>query len=338
LKSKLFYLFIIATSTVLVFFTFSSKKRSNAIIASVESQKTAISFRKPVQVKTIHVSAGQHVSKGQILLEVERPDLLLEQEKLSNEKQLEQSIKNRLVADYQSKLKLLEIEVLGKTQRLAAEINRIETEIKHNNALYSNILAMTNRDAVTTTQIEQHTDHIQLTSYKDELILLRTYHASEKKRHAVLLSEDQQASMLRAKLIARKEEALRQEQATLIQYATIDGTIGHVSAQLMELIPPYQTIISVYEQLPSTIKAYVNLTTENGNVLSVGQTVSVESASRSYTSTGKVLEIGSRIVGYQDPSKPVDALPLFGKEVFIKLPENNSFLYGEQVFVYPPKN
>ena len=66
----------------------------------------------------------------------------------------------------------------------------------------------------------------------------------------------------------------------------------------------------------------------------MGQSVRVESANRPYLTTGKVLEVGARIVAYQDPSKPLSPVQLFGKEVFIQLPEDNTFLYGEQVFVF----
>lgn len=60
-KNKLFYLFIFLAVVILIAFSFSSVKRSNAIIASVESQKTAISFRKPVQVRAIHKIGRAHV-------------------------------------------------------------------------------------------------------------------------------------------------------------------------------------------------------------------------------------------------------------------------------------
>ena len=50
---------------------------------------------------------------------------------------------------------------------------------------------------------------------------------------------------------------------------------------------------------------------------------------------GTVLEIGARIVEYQNPSTPTEMM-LYGREVFISLPPDNEFLYGEQVIVYPP--
>lgn len=335
IKNKLFYLFIFLAVATLIAFSFSSVKRSNAIIARVESQKTAISFRKSVQVRAIHISAGQHVKKGQLLLEVERPDLQMEQSKLLNEKQLILSEKNRLESDYQSKVNLLAIEMKGKIQRLNVEINRLEFDIKLKQSLYTDMVAITNVDSTLETALYENPDLLQLESYKQEKILLKKYTSSEQSRLKILLEKDLKALQLKVELIEQLEDALELEQAKLKQFAPFNGAIGNVTAQLMELIPPYQTIVTVYEERPSTIKAHQILNT--GYELIVGQQIMVESASRTYCTTGEVIEVGARIVAYQDPTKPATAVQLFGKEIFIKLPDNNEFLYGEQVFVYVSK-
>ena len=303
-------------------------------MAQVESQKTAISFRKPVQVKAIHVNAGQHVTKGQLLLEVERPDLKLDQARLVNEKQLAISDKNRLLSDYQSRVKLLDIEMTGKLQRLQTEIDRLQTEIDFKQALYADMIAISRADSSESVEMVEDADRIQLKSYEQEKVSLGAHYRSEKSRLKLLLEQDIQASELQIELIDEEAQVLAQEQATLQQFAPFDGAIGNVNAQLMELVPPFQTIIAVYEQRPSTIKAHLNL--DSGYKLLVGQKVTVESADRVYSTVGEVLEVGARIVAYQDLALPLSPIQLYGKEIFIKLPDDNSFLYGEQVYVYPP--
>ena len=309
-----------------------SIERSDAIIAQVESQKTAISFGKPILVKAIHVSAGQHVKKGQLLIEVDRPDLIMERTKLLNEKQLIISEKDKLISDLTSRSNLLAIEMSGKIQRLNADINQLETEIRLNQALYADVIALTEANSGLKSNLQEDPDQILLESYKNEIVLLKRYHNSEKLRLKQLSDQDLQALSLQLSLIDEELMALELEQSTLKQFAPFDGAIGNVNIQLMELVPSFKTIITVYEEQPSTIKAFVNLSTSVE--LEVGQVVTVESANRPYLTEGEVLEIGARIVAYQDPSKPVSPIQLFGKEVFIKLPENNEFLYGEQVYVF----
>ena len=330
MKSKLFYVFIFIAVTLLIIFSVSSKKRSNAIIASVESQKTAISFHKPVKVTAIHVSAGQHVNKGPLLLEVERPDLIMEQAELLNDQQLIVSERNRLLSDYKSRVNLLEIEIKGKIQRLEADINSLTAEIEIKRSLYNDMISESNVEREK--PFARDSDDIQIQSLKDEKILMQKYFLSEKTRFKILLDEDLQSVELRISLVKQRLESLENEHASLTQFAPFSGTIGNVSAQLMELIPSFQTILSVYEERPSTIKAHLNMA--SGYELTVGQEITVESANREYSTRGEIIEIGARIVSYKDPSAPTTAIQLFGKEIFIKLPEDNTFLYGEQVFVY----
>ena len=336
LKSKLFYIFIAATSIALMVFSFYSIERSDAIVAQVESQKTAISFQKPILVKAIHVSAGQHVTKGQLLVEVERPDLVMERTKLVNEEQLILSEKNKLNSDQESKVRLLEIEMSGKIQRLQVDISQLENEIRLNQALYADVMAISTYDSSSILTSQENPDQILLNSYQQEIDRLKRYHRSELSRMEVLKFNDLRALDLRLSLLGSELAVLETEEGSQHQLAPFDGAIGNVNIQLMELVSPYQTILTVYEEQPPTIKAFVNIATQIE--LAVGQNVTVESASRSYLTVGKVIEVGARIVAYQDLSKPLSPVQLFGKEVFIQLPEDNAFLYGEQVYVFADVN
>jgi HlyD family secretion protein len=125
--------------------------------------------------------------------------------------------------------------------------------------------------------------------------------------------------------------SLLKEKEMLVQTAPIDGTIGNVSVQLMELVPPYQTIISVYDENPSIIRAYMN---EQAVIpVQVGDKVSVESSNRSYAIEGEIIEIGSRIVSYPKQMISGEQVEMWGKELFVKIPDENNFLNGEKVYV-----
>jgi hypothetical protein len=105
---------------------------------------------------------------------------------------------------------------------------------------------------------------------------------------------------------------------------------------LNEIVPSFGTIVSLYEKHPSTLKAFIG--TDSNFVLKPGDSVDVESSNREYNIPGKVIEVGARIVGYKDPADPVAAPERYGREIFISLPVDNSFLYGEQVYVFPRMN
>ena len=117
---------------MLIILSQSSRDRSQAIVAQVESQKTAISFRRPIRVKNIDIIPGQEVKKGQVLLEVERPDLILDMEKRLNEQQSLLSDRKKLELDYKSTLNLLMIETDQKVVRLEADILQLKNEMEIN--------------------------------------------------------------------------------------------------------------------------------------------------------------------------------------------------------------
>ena len=92
----------------------------------------------------------------------------------------------------------------------------------------------------------------------------------------------QDTSLLKGKIKILKNDLLmlEGESADLIQYADQTGNIGNLNVQLNELVPPYQSILSIYSLNPTVIKAFIN---ERGIAgLNVGAKVQVESTNRMY--------------------------------------------------------
>lgn len=333
IKRNLFYVFIIIAVGILVVVSLTTVNKDNAIVAVVESQKTAISYQKPVSVKAIHVITGQQVKEGQLLLEVDRPDLNFEYEKLLNQRKQEEATLLGMKSEFNAKLELLGIEKSGKINRLDAEISQLESEITLNKALRSDLQSITNSESQKTV-IDQ--DSIRLGSYLAERRQVLTHYTSEKQRLRSELDVDLEMAALNIKLIDDELALLDRERLQLKKYAPFTGTIGSVNAQLDEIVPSFETIVSLYEKHPSTLKAFLN--SDSGFILQPGDEVNVESSNREYSVSGQVLEVGARIVGYIDPARPENAPKLYGREIFISLPADNSFLYGEQVFVFPNFN
>ena len=168
LKRNLFYVFIILAVGTLIVVSLTTVNKENAIVAVVESQKTAISYQKPVSVKAIHVIPGQHVKTGQLLLEVDRPDLNFDFEKLLNQRKQEEANLLGLKAEYQSKLELLNIEMAGKINRIDAEIAQLESEIRLKTTLQANLQSIDNSGTRNTSYLIQ--DSIVLASYAAMLV------------------------------------------------------------------------------------------------------------------------------------------------------------------------
>ena len=82
---NVFSIFWLLTAIVLLVASLIYKKQSDAIVAEVEPQKLAISFQKAVKIKSIHVLPGEDVKKGDLLVEVIRPDLIYDIDKATND-------------------------------------------------------------------------------------------------------------------------------------------------------------------------------------------------------------------------------------------------------------
>ena len=144
----------------------------------------------------------------------------------------------------------------------------------------------------------------------------------------------QDTSLIKGKIKILKNDLLKlkDESADLIQYAEQTGNIGNLNVQLNELVPPYQSILSIYSLNPTVIKAFIN---ERGIAgLNVGAKVQVESTNRMYRISGEIIEIGSRITSYPQKLNVINGVNSYGQEIFVKISENNQFLNGEKVYVY----
>ena len=84
-KINTFVIFWLLTGIILLAASLFYKKQSDAIVAQVEPQRLAISFQKAVKIKSIHVIPGEDVKKGDLLVEVVRPDLMYDIDKATND-------------------------------------------------------------------------------------------------------------------------------------------------------------------------------------------------------------------------------------------------------------
>ena len=144
----------------------------------------------------------------------------------------------------------------------------------------------------------------------------------------------QDTSLIKGKIKIIKNDLLKLkgESADLIQYAEQTGNVGNLYVQLNELVPPYQSILSIYSLNPTVIKAFIN---ERGIAgLNVGAKVQVESTNRTYRISGEIIEIGSRITSFPEKLNAINGINSYGQEIFVKISENNRFLNGEKVYVY----
>ncbi|MBT30543.1 MAG: hypothetical protein CMO01_12865, partial [Thalassobius sp.] len=316
-KQRFLILFWSVSVVLLSFFSFKYKDASSSIIAEVEPQKHAISFQKAVKVKEIYVVPGQHVKQGEQLLKVERPDLKLDAERLTNELQslLAQQKINKV--EKNNKIYLAKLESESRSRKIFMEMDQLKTAISTNNQLASNLEVLNllpdsikNADK---SYLEKRIDMLE----KELLNIDQKLKTEINEAEQVYLIEDEN---LERTINHTKQEiaVLGEEEKELIQVANVDGTIGNIYAQVEELVNPYNTLVSVYEDNPTIIRALMS--EKQSFQVESGEEVIVESTNRKYRVKGQVFEIGSRIIEYPDRLRTFREVPMWGRELFIRIP------------------
>jgi multidrug resistance efflux pump len=330
IRQHLLTIFWLGVIVLLVLFSLVFKDTNTAIVAQVEPMKKAVSYHKAIKVLEIYVIPGQRVAPGDLLVKVERPDLLLDVERKKND--LEQLRIERIVLQkkYEERKKQLDIEKEFKIQKLNAETEQLIITVENNRRISSQFGSLAGYSDSTAAQDKSYYE-IELNALTKERNFVINHHAQVSAANTMIYQEELKLLQVLEGEREKELRSLMEEEDQLIRRSEIHGTIGSLSAQSGELLSPYSTILSIYELNPTVIKAIMNEGYRYD--LKVGQVVKVESTNRLYKTEGVISEIGSRIIEYPDRLRTNQNIPMWGRELFIKIPEQNNFLNGERVIV-----
>ncbi len=329
IRSKIFVIIWLLILATLAFLGFHYKDKSKAMVAQVENQVTVISYQKPIRIKAIYVVPGQEVKKGDKLFIAESTNLEADIYQKNSELN---SLKIQVVglnSNFQFEQDILRSETSFEIMRMKNEINELEFKKRIYNQNWKNL------KGVFDGTVNDQLDSIKLA----RILFLRKEIINRSRQMEVRIVQmttkfHQDTSLIRGKIKILKNDLakLELESSDLIQYADQTGNIGNLNVQLNELVPPYQSILSIYSLNPTIIKAFVNERGMKG--INVGANVEVESTNRMYKISGEIIEIGSRITSFPEKLNVINGVKSYGQEIFVKISENNKFLNGEKVYVY----
>jgi multidrug resistance efflux pump len=271
------------------------------------------------------------VKMGDTVLIVSRPDLSLDIDKKNNELERLQSQIIQSEQDYRSKEALMRIETEGKINRLSMDLAELGIKLSQQKSVSNKL-----KDVIGNGHVGSFSDSLMLmkaSSISQEISEVKNYTTKEFERLAIRARDEKELIERDIQLINRELTSLKDEYNSLIKIAAFNGIVGIVDVQLDELVPPFKTILSIYELKPTLIKAFMNETISYP--INPGDEVRIVSENRLYSIEGFVLELGARITDYPEKIQPMQGIRSYGQEVFIRISESNHFLNGEKVFVYP---
>lgn len=327
-KINSFYVFIAIFFIGLLTVNTHYFKGSNSFLGVTYSKEYKINIEKPAIVRATHIVPGETVQPGDLLVELDSPELSLEIEKLKKEIELYQSQKAEREKLVESELNLLLSEKKIIQSEINNEIRIIEKQIVLNRSLTDSILKRRNKIFV----------EDSLSSLKLEINSIREKGALELNAVDIKITDlkqdhnfDQSQIQAKIELTQQELEWKLKEQENLNKYATFPGVIENVYVKPNEQVEEFTSLVSINPIHPTSVVGYLVGTKERDKRL--GEKVIVRSLEHpKFETTGSIIGFGS-VVKLPNILQKSTTIQTFGLEVFIQIPEDNGLPVGEKIIV-----
>ncbi|MBN1577486.1 MAG: biotin/lipoyl-binding protein [Chitinispirillaceae bacterium] len=330
---KRYYVVCIGIGAVLAGITLSYRNEPTKFYGIADTKETIVNAEDGVAIKKLCVVQGQAVKAGDTIVILDQPELAIRINQIENT--LEEY---RKLLRYQTKTNEADRRQYQAEQK--EKINEIKTQISELEAQYARNIKLVNdltslqKEKRMIAEIEDGTNTLleQINGLKRQLEAAEYTLNVDINRQKLLKNTDDDPTQAQIRRYTRELELLQQQRQQLVKTAPIGGMIGMVKFKEGEKISPFDTILTLHAAAPSYIKGYIH---ENVySQVAVGDTVEVKSfADMKQGISGIVVGVGSRIVDYPERLRKRQDIPVWGREVLIKIPEDNSFLLGEKVLI-----
>jgi len=320
-----------------LFVIYHGLNRSSASFFGVaENQETEINLDHDATVNTIHVTQGQFVSKGTLLLEVTRTELDYKMTELQHDIQ-ELIVKDQLnTIEINGQLQRLRAERVEKISAIQSRIRLLESEETLNKNLYLDLKSLPKTDSSAASAPYE----AKLAALHEEMRLTVEPINAEILQLETALKISGMPAKSAVNRLQTEIDLFQKEREQLKIYAPADGLVGSIHSQPGENVKAFDALISFYEQNPNTVVAYLH---ESLSLkIKVGDSLSVHSSLHSEQHClGRVSGLGHRIVEIPERLRKIPEIKTYGREVLIEIPHNNSFLQKEKVvleWLNPPSS
>lgn len=304
------------------------KGQSFMFTGIAEATETVVSVQNSVNVIKIHVTPGEEVKPGDTLVELDRPDLVLRINELTGELDALEGRGNVNTASIDQKVAEVQADYSARRNTIALEIDKLKAQYQQNLELTSKLKSISasglpsdSNDAMT----------LRIRGLEKELKVLdesanaqiRVLHGSK--------GIQKTSSATEAGAIRREMEMLLQEKKDLTIIAKDSWVIASVDAHDGEKVSSFNPILTLARKAPTMVRGYINekIYTSVG----VGDMVEITSQVNGQKIPGKIVGMSSRIVPFPVRLLKTPEMPMYGREVMIRLPQDNGLLLGEKVSI-----
>jgi len=329
---KLLYFLWILGATAIVMISLNKNHEFADFQGIADTKEVIVSFDKGVEIRTIHTIPGQVVKAGDLLVELDRPDLNLKINEISHELERYKSRGNLNGEDLKSQIRQLKAKEALVNSEFDYKIKQLTFKQDLNKKLSSGLKSVQPSEKSDTiiSPIE-----MEIESLKKERELAINRIKIETDGIQYKLKYPESPVNIQTQSLEKELNMLVKEKETLMIYSQINGVIGSVHFKQGAKVSPFVPILTLYIKSPSYVNGYIH---ENlYNRVSVGDKVTVASVTGKNI-TGEVVGVGSRIVEFPTRLRKRPEIQIWGREVQVRIPEDNRFLLGEKVMLCSAEN
>ncbi len=302
-----------------------------------ESNETIINSETSVSIKKILVMEGDPVYKGQKLAELESQELALRIADIRS--QLLQIETKRGLSEAEIKSKILQNKAAERAviSELRAQIQTLENQLKINKELSDGLKSVKiKKSASVKNPIE-----IQIESLESAIVDRRKEFAEINRMYNKMLEGGETPENVEAEKLRAELKSLEEQNSNMAVYAPFDGIVGSVFIKNGngekvffkggEKIAAYSPILSIVSKEPSFVKGYIP--ESQFSLINTGDEVTISNTQTPQQITGVVTGLGGRIIPLPVRLLKNQNIALWGREIVVKIPENNGFILGEKVSI-----
>jgi multidrug resistance efflux pump len=326
---KLIWAWFIALAGVL-FLSWLYQGEATSFHGIAEANETTVSMQNAVEVVQVYVIPGQEVHPGDTLAELSRPDLTLRINEITLELDAMQGRSGLNTAGIDQKVAEVQADLQSRRNTLQFEIEKLKTDYARNQEIASKLKSLPAGSVPLSSGNDAMS--IRIKSLERELQMVEESSANQIRLLRGNRGLQSQSSKAEIEAKMRELELLKAEQKALTIVASNDWVVASVNARDGERVSAFEPIITLTRRTPTMVRGYIQ--EKVYNTIAVGDSVEVISSAASHGHVrGVVVGMGSRIVEFPVRLLKMPDLKLYGREVTIRIPEQNQFLLGEMTSI-----
>ncbi len=333
-KDILLFLIWLLVLACVITMTFLYNLESTNFYGIAETKELVANSENSVEINRINVVEGQFITKGQLLVELSSPELRMKINHISHQRDQLKAQKGVSKAELKSKIDQLKAENASKRNEINSQIMRYENQVQINKKLTLGLKSITTHKEGTS-HLETSTNNpiqLRIESLRKELALALNPLNIQIELYQKELDASDSPIKIQIERLEKELAFLSIENNKLNIYSQISGVIGSINYKEGEKAEPFAPILTLHTKNPLIVKGFIHENVYNKVI--IGAKVKVSSvADGKKIVGGLVVGVGSRIVEYPVRLRRHPDLQVWGREIIIKIPGNNSFILGEKVMI-----